>query len=379
MGKGNPPPFVVARGDDHRKVLDEALKYTGFFDHLEELLARSGKRREAFEIVAKVDFMHGVRSEDPPVSYVDPQVVKQIFNELLDRGFRLLRVVASRNELSRYQCNRDVADVGRALGYDESCYELKDLASGLVPTYLGSSLGLHASGLLWQRADCRICIAKNRTDEIFGPALLLYNVFNSLPVPTELVVIERGLNPGEYVMAALQEMPVHFSIIEALHSRDGSPGGGDALELLRDEEGNVPATPEALATNTILAGTDLFAVEAAGQRMQGQDPLEDPWFFRQLRRTAGYKIPAEVDKLPVHSGWRSLGTQIRNVLDLEKPAETRRYSLWQLISHTDSRLFPPQPGGHQRHRLKGQVDKYFKELRETRGHEAISADVNGSG
>ncbi|HMB69779.1 MAG TPA: hypothetical protein VKU85_10725, partial [bacterium] len=116
MGKGNPPPFVVARGEDHLQVLDEALKYTGFFDRLEDLLAESGKRRETFEIVAHVDFMNGVRKEDEPSSYVDPRLVRHLFDALLDRGYRLLRVLGTRNELSRYQRNRSVKEVGNALG-----------------------------------------------------------------------------------------------------------------------------------------------------------------------------------------------------------------------------------------------------------------------
>ena len=378
MGKGNPPPFVVARGEDHLKVLDEVLKHTGFFDLLEELLEESGKRRETFEVAAYVDFMAGMRKEDPPVSYVDPRLVRHIFDQLLDRGFRLLRVVACRNELSRYLRQRSVKEVGNALGYDESCYELRDLVDDLVPVDFVGKVGVLAAGRLWEQADCRISIAKNSTDEIFGPSLILANIWRSLPVPTEIVAWERGLDPAEYVVASLKETPVHFGLIEAFYSRDGSPGGGAALEMLRDEEGNVPDKPNVLQTNAVLAGRDILAVEAAGQRMQGVDPLEDRWFFRHIRKSMGYRPPEEVNDLPLHPGWRSLGAQIRNVLDLDRPVEVARYGLLQSVSQKDGRIFPSQPGGYQQVRLRQQVKKYLKEVATHRSSDSATADVNGS-
>lgn len=379
MGKGNPPPFVVARGEDHIQVFDEALKMTGFLDHLEEVLAKSGKRRETFEIVAKVDFMESGRKEEKPVTYVDPRLVRHLFNMLLDRGYRLLRVVESKSELCRFQKGRAVKLAGRALGYDESCYELRDLGEEVMPIDLGHGVGRVASGVLWNRADCRINIAKNRTHELFGPALLLYNVYRLLPTPTGLLALEQGLVPGDFVTAMLEDLPVHYNIIEAFHSMDGTAGGGEALEFLRDVEGAVPKAPRVLSTNTVLVGTDTAAVEAAGQRMQGLDAREDKWFFQKLRRATGCSIPEEVDDLPIHQGWSSLGTQIRSVLDLDRPLDTFRYSLYRQLAYSDPRQFPPQPGGYQRVRLRQVVQAYLDEIRRHRGvDEAVVADRNGS-
>jgi hypothetical protein len=377
LAKGSPPPFVVARGEDPFKVFDEALKHTRFFERLEELLLQSGKRREAFEIVAKVDFLNASRKEENPVSYVDPRLVSHLFNQLLDRGFRLLRVVEKRNDISRYQRCRSVKEVGQALGYDESCYELRDLADELWPVDFGDSLGLMPTGRTWKNADCRIVIAKNRSDEMFGPALLFYNLVSSLAVPTNLVLLERGVELERIVLGSMQTMPAHFGIVEALYSRDGTPGEGGAYELLTDPEGHAPEKGAVHKTDTIIAGQDFLAVEAAGEKMQGFNPL-DSEILKLLRRTTGYRLPTEIDDLPTYPGWQSLGLQIREILDVGKPAEAYRYGLHQVLQEMDPKVFPRQPGGWAHVHLREKAETYLEEVQKQRGGSVAAADLNGS-
>jgi hypothetical protein len=196
---------VVARGEDAIRVFSETLKHSGFFEAIENAQIKSGKKRELFEVACKVDFMRGVRLESEPVSYVDPKLVTHLFNELLDRGFRILRVVEVRGELSRYLQRRSVKEVGKALGYDESCYELKDLGDELQPIDLGAPLNRRATGRVWKQADFRIVFAKNRTDEYFGPALVLWNLWHVLASPTDLVSAEYGVDPGDFAVAMLEK------------------------------------------------------------------------------------------------------------------------------------------------------------------------------
>jgi hypothetical protein len=221
--RAGPRPVVVARGDEALRVFAETLKHSGFFEAIENAQLKSGKRRELFEVTCKVDFLRGVRQEPEPVSYVDPKLVTHLFNELLDRGFRILRVVEVRGELSRYLQRRSVKEVGKALGYDESCYELRDLADELTPIDLGAA-GRRATGRIWKAADFRIVFAKNRTDEAFGPALALWNVWHTLATPTDLIALEYGIDPSEFTLAMVEKCPVHFALIDAIHARDGSPG-----------------------------------------------------------------------------------------------------------------------------------------------------------
>ena len=61
---------------------------------------------------------------------------------------------------------------------------------------------------------------------MYGAALLFNSIFSTLAVTTMLIALEREIEIETFVMASLQQMPVHYGIIEAIYSRDGSPGTG---------------------------------------------------------------------------------------------------------------------------------------------------------
>ncbi|MBL8843865.1 MAG: DUF362 domain-containing protein [Planctomycetes bacterium] len=370
--RGAARPFVVARGEDAAKVFGETLKHSGFYEAVENAQIKSGKRRELFEVACKVDFMRGVRKEAEPLSYVDPKLVAQLFNGLLDRGFRILRVVETRGELSRYLSRRSVKQVGAALGYDESCYELRDLADELVPVELGT-LGKKPTGRIWKQADFRIVFAKNRTDEQWGPALALWNVWHTLATPTDLVSLEYGTDPGDLTLALLEKLPVHFALIDAVHSRDGALPGVFPYEVLRALDPQAPDGPSQLRLGTLVAGSDVLAVEAAGQKLQGLDPLLDPLCLRRLRKATGWKAPAEVDGLPTYPGWRGVGNKIREAIGVEKPAEALRLALCAALLQADLRLFPPHASAYQSLRLRQKAEQFAEELRRRHGVRATVA------
>lgn len=370
--RGAARPFVVARGEDATKVFGETLKHSGFYEAVENAQIKSGKRRELFEVACKVDFMRGVRKEAEPFSYVDPKLVAQLFNGLLDRGFRILRVVETRGELSRYLSRRSVKQVGAALGYDESCYELRDLADDLAPVELGT-LGKKPTGRIWKQADFRIVFAKNRTDEQWGPALALWNVWHTLATPTDLVSLEYGTDPGDLTLALLEKLPVHFALIDAVHSRDGALPGVFPYEVLRALDPQAPDGPSQLRLGTLVAGSDVLAVEAAGQKLQGLDPLLDPLCLRRLRKATGWKAPAEVDGLPTYPGWRGVGNKVREAIGIEKPAEALRLALCAALLQADLRLFPPHASAYQSLRLRQKAEQCAEELRRRHGVRAMVA------
>jgi hypothetical protein len=374
--RAGPRPFVVARGEDPIRVFSETLKHSGFFETIENAQIKSGKRRELYEVACKVDFMRAVRVESEPVSYVDPRLVKHLFDQLLDRGFRILRVVEVRNDLARYLVHRSVKEVGKALGYDESCYELRDLADELVPIDLGVA-GKRTTGRLWKSADFRIVFAKNRTDEAFGPALALWNVWHTLATPTDLIALESGIDPAEFTLAMLEKCPVHFALIDAIHARDGSPGNVVPYDALRDAEGAGDGS-QIHRPGTILAGSEVLAVEAAGQRMQGIDPSTDPVFLARLRKATGWRPPAEVEGLPQYPGWKGIGTKIRDAFGADKFAENTRLGLFTALSQADGRLFSPQPSAFQQIRLRQKVEQWVDDLRRRRGLAPAGLPVTSS-
>jgi hypothetical protein len=358
-------PFVVARGEDAGVVFGETLRHSGFYEAVENAQIKSGKRRELFEVACKVDFMRGVRREAEPVSYVDPRLVAQLFNGLLDRGFRILRVVETRNELSRYLANRSVRQVGNALGYDESCYELKDLADELVPLDVGGT-GKRPTGRLWKQADFRIVFAKARTDEHWGPPLVLWNLWHVLTT-SDLMGVEQGWEPGDLALTLLEKMPVHFALIDAVHVRDGAAGAVFPWETLRTLDPAAPTAAMVHRPGTVIAGSDPLAVEAAGHKLQGLDPLADPMCLRKLRKLTGWKAPAESEALPTFRGWRGVGAKIREVLGADKPSENLRLALLGSLQDADARLFPPLASAWFAIRLRQKVAAFVEETRRRLG------------
>jgi len=359
-------PFVVACGEDCFRVFDEALRHTGFFDALERRLGESKKRRENFEIAAMVDFLNATRREEAPVSYVDPKLVNYLFNRLLDSGFRILRVVETRNELTRLCRNRSPKVAGNALGFDESCYEIRDLGDDLFPMNFGEA-GKKATGRGWKDADFRIVFAKNRIDLLFGPTMVFYNLLSTLAVPPLLVALEQGLDPAAFVLGSFKELPVHYALVDAFNSMDGTFSAAGLYELIRDADGNVPGGPDYVRTNTIIAGQDLLAVEYAGHKLQGLDPLEDKWIMPRLRRASGYRPPAEIDNLPVFPGWRGYGNKLRSALEGNRPMDLYKVGLWLQFCQSDPVAFPPQAGGYMHARLLKSYEQCLAQVKRARG------------
>jgi hypothetical protein len=101
--------------------------------------------------------------------------------------------------------------------------------------------------------------------------------------------------------------------------------------------------------------------------MQGLDPVLDPVALQKLRKTTGWKPPAEVDALPTFPGWKGIGARIREVLAPEKAAEATRLGVAASLSQADSRLFPPLASAWQTIRLNQKVENLVDELRRRRG------------
>jgi hypothetical protein len=172
----------------------------------------------------------------------------------------------------------------------------------------------------------------------------------------------------------VEKCPVHFALIDAIHARDGSPGNVVPYDALRDGEGGSDGA-QVHRPGTILAGTDLLAVEAAGQRMQGVDPSTDPIFLQKLRKATGWRPPTEVEGLPQFPGWKGIGTKIRYAFGADKLVENTRVGLYATLSQVDGRLFSPQPSAFQLIRLRVKVEQWVDDLRRRKGLPAAGVPV----
>src|SRR5262249_61491098 len=99
----------------------------------------------------------------------------------------------------------------------------------------------------------------------------LWNVWHTLATPTDLIALEYGIDPAEFTLAMLEKVPVHFALIDAIHSRDGSPGNVVPYDALRDGEGGSDGA-QIHRLGTSLARNELLAGEPAGQAKQAARP-----------------------------------------------------------------------------------------------------------
>ena len=181
MDEGKTKDTVACvKGDNKLKALQEVMEYSRFFNHIEESFKRSGKAREAFKIAIKPNFMVFLTMKDPS-SYTDPELVDFLVERLLEKGFRKIYVVESRNVLSKWYHNRDVTAVASACGYKGRGYRIIDLTIDAVPYTFCGVLGNHFVGKTWREADYRISFAKNKTHPANKYTLAMKNTFGVTP------------------------------------------------------------------------------------------------------------------------------------------------------------------------------------------------------
>jgi hypothetical protein len=111
--------------------------------------------------------------------------------------------------------------------------------------------------------------------------------------------------------------------------------------------------------------------------MQGRDPTTDPVFLQRLRKSTGWRPPAEVDGLPQYPGWAGLGVRIRDALGADKMVENTRVAVAAALSQADPRVFPPQPSAYQALRLRQKVEQWIDDLRRRKGLPPPSAPDAG--
>ncbi len=281
-------PMAVARqsmrvvirrgGDDKRALLQEAIDASGFFDRLEAAFARSGKTRAAFKIALKPNFMFMYSRADHS-TYTDPELVEQLIDRIVERGFTDVAVVEAQSCYGNEFTGRDVRSVAKWLGYSERNYRIVDLTAERVPYQFPPPLGRHSVGPTWRDADFRISFAKNKTHTWAVYTLTIKNIYGALAEQNKLLEYHDKREIYAPTIDMLLAFPVHFGFIDAFYSSDGPFG--------------IFANTEPKPTRTILAGESLLAVDWAGASLMGLDPLKSR--YMQLAVQAFGRPSPEVD------------------------------------------------------------------------------------
>lgn len=264
---------VVAEtaGDKHT-ALDRALAGSDFFALIDAALAAKPSARVAIK--------PNIMGAGGDATFTDPALVEHLARRLRERGVAAISVVES-----RLRDGRPVSEVAAKLGYTGTGYDLVDLSEDTEPFDYGGVLGVHPAGRAWLAADFRISFAKNKTRSLCFYTGAMANVFGCLPEPDKRRHYSgAGHEPWECVRTALDAFPVHFALLDAWESRDGS-GGSHGSGRVRE-------------THAVLAGASPLALDwVMGERM-GVDPALNPMVQEALHRWGRFTLVRKGDQMP---------------------------------------------------------------------------------
>lgn len=252
---------AAVKGEDKSKILDAALKESGFIENLNSRFVSSGKGKKDFSIAIKPNLMMFTHLEDPVATYTDPQLVEHLVDRLRQEGFENLKVVESQNCYGNWYLNREVLHVAEVAGFKpkEHGYEFVDITVDRVPhKYGGRWLGDHYVGRAWRDADYRISFAKNKTHIEDYYTLTLKNIYGTTPMQDKMYEYHSTRELYGATFDILKAFHVDFGIIDAFYSSDGPLGFKGTF------------TPK--PTKMILASPSLIAVDMVGSRMMRLNP-----------------------------------------------------------------------------------------------------------
>jgi uncharacterized protein (DUF362 family) len=320
------------------KVIDEA----GFWSTLDKAFKQSGKVRSEFRVVIKPNFMFTHAKQDL-TTYTDPELVMRLVDLIKERGFTQVRLVEAQSTYGNYYQNRKVREVAANVGYDLDRYDVVDLTEEKEPFDYGPPLGMHVVGPTWRRADFRVSFAKNKTHMFCNYTLTIKNIYGTLPEQNKLDEYHTKREYDWPTIETLKHFPVHFGIVDAILSADGQFG--------------VLACGGPRATDTIIAGENIIAVDWVGAKKMGLDPdAAGVGRFLQLASEA-FGRPKKIDWVgdeSTYSPWTNVSKLLWRPLDLLEESYTLS-NWWFACFSANSSDFPPRSGAPWHIRLLRQA------------------------
>lgn len=262
---------AVAHTGDKFQALEDLLEQTDFYQILEAAQRRSGKSKQDFAVIIKVNLMFAYSREDP-TTFTDPELVEHLVDLLQRHGYTHVAVADARSTYGIFFTRRDVKTAARYFGYrfEEKGYSLHDLSEDLAPHRFGPHLGAHWVNSAWRDADFRISFAKNKTHSYPVYTLCLKNIYGALPLEDKFKEYHVKRDIVNTTMEFLETFPVHFGIIDAVVSADGPFG------IFADRTPNL--------TQTVIGGEDLVAVDWIGAAKMGLNPMASPYMEEAVAR-----------------------------------------------------------------------------------------------
>jgi uncharacterized protein (DUF362 family) len=322
---------VIAQttANDKFSLLTAALKRAGFWERLESARRLAKAEPSNFRILIKPD-LELFNPGDP--TGTDPELVEHLIDLLYQRNYRSVAVGDARNVWDLWLENRDVSVLAELVGYHfitkhQYPYDVVDLSEETVDAGFPQESVLRGTGLAkrWMNAQFRINFAKNKTHEEFGYALCVYNFLGVLPLRDKEYHYRHRLKPWDVCADLLKQTPVHFNIIDAFVSNDGSEG---------------TRTVHPLETRTIIASPSALLADWAGSLKMQIDPYISQINAKALRDIGLPKHYEIVGDLSPYQGWKNvppiLLESVRKRSD--SPAMSRVVKPW--FQSVNKELFP---------------------------------------
>jgi len=309
------------------KVIDEA----GFWSTLDKVFKNSEKSQSEFQVVIKPNFMF-MHAKQDVTTYTDPDSVMHLVDLIKEKGFTQVRLVEAQSTYANYYKNRKVRTVAANVGYDLDRYEVVDLTEEKEPFDYDPPLGMHVVGPTWQHADFRVSFAKNKTHMFCNYTLAIKNIYGTLPEQNKLNEYHTKREYDWPTIETLKHFKVHFGIIDAMVSADGQFG--------------VLACSHPRATDTIIAGENIIAVDWVGAKKMGLDP-DAPGIGRFLQLAIeAFGRPKKIDWVgdqSTYAPWTNVSELLVKTLDLAEESYTLS-NWWFACFSALSSDFPPRKG-----------------------------------
>jgi uncharacterized protein (DUF362 family) len=333
----------VIRGGDRRAALVELLDRTDFDGTLERAWRDSGSEREKFPIAVKPNLMVYVNPNGAGALVTDPVLVEDLIDRILERGFRDVAVVESRNDVGRMFRNHTVSVVAERIGYrPEGRYRIVDLTTDSESFRYPyrdrcgrEKVWKDRAGTAWKRAGFRISFAKCKTHEHDWLTLSVKNAYGCLPRSDKVQRYHIREEVFDVTARALRSFPLHFAVVDAWTASDGFQGY---------------KIPNPRDLRMLFAGRDAIAVDMEVFRRAGLDPGKSRFLGRAVEQTRGGEWPRygvvgdAATRFSDVSEWRNVTDDIVRSIDVLEEV----YVAWGLINMkagaevVDYGLFPPR-------------------------------------
>lgn len=308
---------------DRFKLLEQVIEEAGFWNILEESLSGSGKTNDDFLIAIKPNIMMFYSKKDMSV-ITEPALVEHLINKIVERGFTNIAVVESRNVYGNWFRNRRVENVAIHAGYNPTNYSIVDLTEDAVSHTYKGSLGKYLAGKTWRDADFRISFAKNKTHFSCYFTLTIKNIYGTTPEQNKFLKYHKDREVDRVTIEMIKEFPVHFGIIDGIWSSDG------VLGIKADY------TPK--NTKTMIAGSNLMAVDIVGGQKMGLDPMKSS-FVKLATETFGKPAIEVIGDTSVYDDWDNVPPGIEHILNYGE----EWYGLSNFLGFLSSEMSPDFP------------------------------------